>query len=274
VRLLGSYSKQEENGKGLVILIHGWEGSIDSAYILSAAAVLFANGYNIFRLNLRDHGKSHHLNKKMFTSTRLREAVNAVMEITRLFPHNRNFLTGFSLGGNFALRIGMQMPEKDNRLNAIATVCPLIDPVQATMNLQQNHPVYHHYFVKKWKKSLRKKLSLFPDLDSNDNLIKYNTLVTMHDHFVPRHTEYQTTTDYLSAYKIKREGLAKLKIPTHIITSEDDPITRKVDLDQIGRPPGVNIIKVRYGGHCGFLKNFSLDSWVDDHLVYIFNRTS
>ena len=54
VRLTGEYSRHESRpGKGLVLLIHGWEGSSGSSYILSTAQTLFANGYDVYRLNLR-----------------------------------------------------------------------------------------------------------------------------------------------------------------------------------------------------------------------------
>ncbi len=274
VRLLGSYSCRNGPRQGLVTLIHGWEGSMDSAYILSAGATLFGHGYDVFRLNLRDHGDSHHLNRGLFNSTRLTEAVNAVAEIHRLFPHQRTFLAGFSLGGNFALRIGLQAPATGNRLTAIAVICPLINPVAATRNLEDNHPLYHRYFVKKWQKSLRKKLDLYPGLGYGDTLLRLNSLTAMHDYFVPRHTDYQTTFDYLSAYRVTGDMLAKMAIPTHIIASDDDPITRKIDMDKIGEPASLIITRTQYGGHCGYLKDLRLNSWADEQLLRVFSLAS
>ncbi len=271
-RLSGAYSGRDGRRKGLVTLIHGWEGSIDSNYMLSAGAVLFHHGYDVFRLNLRDHGNSHGLNRELFNSTRLTEVVNAVAEIHRLFPHDQSFLSGFSLGGNFALRIGLQAPGKDIKLAGIAVVCPLINPVEATRNLEVNHPLYHRYFVKKWQKSLRKKLALYPDLAYGGTLLQLKSLSAMHDYFVPRHTEHQSTHEYLSAYRLTGEMLAKMQFPTHIIASEDDPITEKKDLDTLGQTPLINITRTRFGGHCGFLKDLGLNSWADEQLVKIFGQ--
>lgn len=274
VRLLGAASIGEGQRQGLVTLIHGWEGSIDSAYILSAGAVLFRHGYDVFRLNLRDHGDSHHLNRDLFNSTRLAEVAGAVAEIHRLFGQERNFLAGYSLGGNFALRIGLQAPSSGRPLTAIAAVCPLINPVAATANLESNHPLYHRYFVRKWQKSLRKKLTCFPDLGYDDALLRSRSLTAMHDYFVPRHTDYRTTRDYLSAYRLHPEMLTKMHIPTHIIAADDDPITRKDDIDQIGRPASLKFTRTKQGGHCGFLQDLALNSWADDELVRIFGQYS
>src|SRR5687768_2364712 len=51
VRLLGHYSSQAAAGrapaKDLVILLHGWEGSADSVYVLSLGSHLFNLGCDI-----------------------------------------------------------------------------------------------------------------------------------------------------------------------------------------------------------------------------------
>ncbi len=59
VRLLGHYSPQASDSRGLVILFHGWEGSSHSNYIISAGGALYDLGFDIFRLNFRDHGGTH-----------------------------------------------------------------------------------------------------------------------------------------------------------------------------------------------------------------------
>jgi len=272
VRLLGAYSASPGNSRGLVILLHGWEGSIDSAYILSASASMFNQGFDIFRLNLRDHGDSHHLNREPFTSTRLSEAVDAVRNIIQKFPHEQNFLAGFSLGGNFALRIGMRLSFGQASLQKIVAVSPLIDPITTTVNLQVNHPVYHRYFVNKWQRSLKRKLEFFPDLGYGQALAEYKDLEAMNDYFVPHHTSYPTARDYLSAYRISQEQLAELTVPTHIIAAGDDPITRRTDLEKLQPTPFITLEYTRYGGHCGFLLDYTLKSWIDQRLMQIFSE--
>lgn len=271
VRLLGSYSSKPENHNGLVILLHGWEGSIDSSYLLSAASFLFESDFDIFRLNLRDHGKSHHLNRELFNSTRLDEVVNGTGEIIRLFPHQKNFLAGFSLGGNFALRIGLQAPANGIPLDKIVAICPLINPMHTTENMEKKLPIYHRYFVKKWRKSLQKKIALFPDLGFGNTLCRLNSLSSMNDYFVPNHTNCATPETYLNGYALTEERLAGLSIDSHIIAAEDDPITLISDMKLVSSlPPLLQLELSQYGGHCGFLKDFRLNSWADQRLVSLF----
>lgn len=271
VRLHCTSCQGHGDSRGLVILIHGWEGGSSSSYMLSAAARLFDAGFTVFRLNLRDHGDSHGLNRELFNSTRLSEVIGALKAIIRSQKPQPVFVAGFSLGGNFALRLGLKGPEAGVKLNAIAAVCPLINPATATTRLEDKLPLYHDYFVKKWKRSLQKKLALFPDLDNAGILMRCRSLRAMHDHFVPRHTDYPTTTAYFAAYTLSASMLERLPIPCHIIAADDDPITTTSDLDTIGHPPSLSFCRTRYGGHCGFLKDYALRSWADDELLRYFS---
>ena len=73
----------------LAVLLHGWEGSANSLYLLSLGQQLFDAGYDVARLNLRDHGDSHHLNSELFHSCRIAEVVGAVRELQRQHPGKR-----------------------------------------------------------------------------------------------------------------------------------------------------------------------------------------
>src|SRR5689334_17337757 len=50
VRLLGFHSAHPDTSRPLVVLLHGWEGSAESLYLLSLSGFLYDQGYNIFRL--------------------------------------------------------------------------------------------------------------------------------------------------------------------------------------------------------------------------------
>ncbi|MDA8403300.1 MAG: alpha/beta hydrolase fold domain-containing protein, partial [Desulfobacteraceae bacterium] len=132
VRLLGYYSghpfENADDKRDLCILIHGWEGCVDSSYIVSSAGFLWNRGMAIFRLNLRDHGASHHLNKELFHSCRIDEVVGAVKQIETRFPHKRLLLAGFSLGGNFAVRVAVRAPKTGIQLAQVAAICPVLHP--------------------------------------------------------------------------------------------------------------------------------------------------
>jgi uncharacterized protein len=82
-KLLSFYSRQKTS-KGLIILLHGWEGSSSSAYILDAGNFYYKLGFSVCRLNLRDHGESHHLNEGLFHGALLDETFDAVNKLAQL----------------------------------------------------------------------------------------------------------------------------------------------------------------------------------------------
>ena len=129
-RLVAAHSpaRDPSSSKGVAILLHGWEGSADSSYLVCLGRSLHRLGYEIFRVNFRDHGGTHELNPEMFHSCRLEEMVLAVKEVIRLSAGGPAYLVGFSLGGNFALRIALEAPSREIPLEHVVAVCPVIDP--------------------------------------------------------------------------------------------------------------------------------------------------
>jgi predicted alpha/beta-fold hydrolase len=270
VRLQGFYSGHNPGSRDLCILIHGWEGSADSSYLISAAGYLWDKRYSVFRLNLRDHGESHHLNKELFHSCRIAEVAGAVKVIAETFPHQRLFLGGFSLGGNFALRVAMRAPDAGIHLDRVVAVCPVLNPKHTIEALESGLFIYHWYFMKKWRSSLEIKRKYFPDMHGLSNIPHFNKISEMTDYFVRRFTEYPDLYTYLNGYTITGEALAHLQVPSTIIASLDDPVIPAKDLPELAKPECLTIETTRYGGHCGFLENFRLTSRADRRMAEIF----
>ena len=61
----------------------------DSSYVLSLAALLWQHGFDVVRLNLRDHGATHHLNRELFHCCRLSDVSGAVRALSQQLPHAR-----------------------------------------------------------------------------------------------------------------------------------------------------------------------------------------
>src|SRR3546814_15781011 len=71
--------------RGLALLPHGWECSTESSYRRMTAVQLLLRGFEVFRLNFRDHGDTHHLNEALLHSNRIDEVVHAACDIARRF---------------------------------------------------------------------------------------------------------------------------------------------------------------------------------------------
>ncbi len=270
IRLHGVFARHPAARRGLAVLIHGWHGNADSAYLLSAAARLFGAGFSVYRLHLRDHGPSAHLNRELFNSTRLTEVIEALARIVERHPHPRVFLGGFSLGGNFALRVALQAPARGIRIDRVVAVCPVLDPAN-TMQALLDYPLYHGYFLRKWQAAMREKLRHFPAHGYGQDLRQLRSLTAMNEFFIPRFTGFADTRSYLDAYALTGERLAGLTVPAQLITSRDDPVIPVADVDRLARPPALSIEITDRGGHCGFLRDVSGHSWIDSRMDELFH---
>jgi predicted alpha/beta-fold hydrolase len=267
VRLQCFHSSPPQGTGRVAVLLHGWEGSAESLYVLSLGQQLFERGFEIVRLNLRDHGDTHHLNRELFHSCRLPEVVGAMTNVQQLFPDKPLHLVGFSLGGNFMLRVAAQAGDAGLDVARVIAVSPVLDPGATLIALEQGMPGYQLYFVRKWMRSLLKKQALWPaDYDFRE-IGRRATLRQMTAELIRRFTEFPSLDDYLNGYSITEDRLAQLDVPATIITSLDDPIIPAHSLERLARPSCLQLTVTRFGGHCGFLERLSGPSWVERRIV-------
>jgi predicted alpha/beta-fold hydrolase len=273
VRLLGHYSSQEAAGRpparDLAILLHGWEGSSDSVYVLSLGSHLFSLGCDVFRLNFRDHGPSHHLNEDIFHSCRLDEVIGAVRSIQSSLPDKRVTISGFSLGGNFALRVAAKAQKAGIELERAAAVCPVLRPHSTMEVLENGWFIYQQYFLNKWKRSLRRKQQCFPKRYDFTKILAQTTIRSMTEMLVRNFSEFSDLDAYLNGYAITGDALSDLTVPSHILISLDDPIIPAHDLENLARSPHLHVTSIPKGGHCGFMDSFNGASWADRQIANI-----
>lgn len=268
VRLQGFHTPQDvrPQARGLVVLLHGWEGSARSSYMLNVGARLVDEGYDVFRLNLRDHGDTHHLNEAVFHSCRIDEVVGAVAAVAQQFPSPALAIAGFSLGGNFALRVALRAPARGIPLTRVVAVCPAIRPLNILDALERSR-LYHDYFMRKWRGSLRRKQQLFPQrYPLTPDLFKLDMRGLTRE-LILRETDFGTIEAYFDGYAIHEGRLAPLAIPGAILMAKDDPIIPVEDFATLQLPAHVRLDLTEHGGHCGFIADWSLRCWAEDYLV-------
>jgi predicted alpha/beta-fold hydrolase len=270
IRLQGFHTRQRAYAatRGLVVLLHGWEGSARSTYVLNTGARLLDDGFDVFRLNFRDHGDTHHLNRDLFHSCRIEEVVGAVCSVQRQFGQGRPLaIAGFSLGGNFALRVALRAPAAGITLGYAIAVCPVISPAAGLFGLEAGPWFYQSYFLYKWRGSLRRKQALFPDVDWFAPVELAGNLRDLTRALVLRHTDYGSLERYLDGYSIAGDCLKDLRIPATILTSADDPVIPVDAFRALELAPQIELDVASHGGHCGFIRDFSLRGFAEDYIA-------
>lgn len=265
VRLQGFHSRPSgyRPEAGLALLLHGWEGSASSSYMLHTAATLLRAGMAVFRLNFRDHGATHHANEGIFHSCRLQEVLDAAVQIQQRFDADRMVVAGYSLGGNFALRLALKGPTVGLALAHAAAVCPVLDPAAGMTALERGPWIYQWYFLRKWRASLRRKRALFPELHRYDDAALERGMRSLTDWLVREQTQFGTLEDYFSGYAVAGDRLLAAPVPLSILTSEDDPVIPVAGFHALTLPDSAYLEIAEHGGHCAFLEGVDLSGYAE-----------
>ena len=247
----------------LIMIIPGWLGSANSSYVLSSATELAKAGYSTARINLRDHGETAHLNEGMFNSALINEVIALVRALTTQYGSAGTGLLGYSLGGNFALRVARALPG----LSTLA-ICPAIAPA-ATMYRIDRSAVYQRYFIQKWRRVWREKQTAFPGTYDFGGALQLNTVGALTDYFVRYHSEFGSTDEYFQAYDLSMHALRDVQ--AHILAASDDPIIPAAQYNDL--PDSLTLHMTPAGGHGGYLDSWRLSSWADKYAIHHFNST-
>lgn len=270
VRLLGFYTPHRNSvdphtaPKGLAMLVHGWEGDSHSAYNLILGSSLIRAGFDVVRMNMRDHGPTHHLNRGIFFATLIEEFHAATQQVGHLAAGRPFFIIGASLGGNFVVRMALRHAHSPipNLCRAIA-VNPVLNP-RLTCILLDNHRLLRRYFRRRWLDSLLKKQQLFPELYDFTPLASVPTIWEISDWVTRSMSHYSGVEEYLDAYSVQPSDLLGLAAPLTILTAANDPLIPSDDFTELPTHPQLRVHVLPYGGHVGYNDLFPLRNCLPD----------
>lgn len=272
VRLQGYLSEHpDRDGRPLILLLHGWEGHSGSAYMLHTGRYFYQKGYDIFRLNFRDHGDTHSLNPGLFHGALIDEVVTAVHRISILSRGNPFYIIGFSLGGNYALRIALRQGDTPiDGLEQVVAVSPPIDPFNSTLAVDKGLFIYRSYFLMKWKRSLRKKQAAFPDLYDFRKELRMSSILEITESIIRRYSDFGGHRDYFDRYTLTKAPFASVTVPVTVIIAEDDPVIPVEDLRRLGNSSRLKVSIQPHGGHCGFIDPFPCGCWYERRIEALY----
>lgn len=269
--------------RGLVLLLHGWLGCSHSNYNQATTAALTHAGYDVVRLNLRDHGpdfhlQTHNLNPGLFLGILIEEAHHAAQQIAHL-AHDVPFsIVGVSMGGNFALRMALRHAAHPiPHLRKVIAVNPVLDPGSATDNVDR-YPFYRRFFRKRWLNSLWAKERFYPELYHFAELQNYPTIRQMTEHLIQHYGErlgdFRTADEYFAQYAVAPSSLATLTVPTAVITAVDDPIIDVHGFDTMPTHPKLSVQLHPTGGHVGYVSLFPTVHYLPEVILRTLGTTA
>ncbi len=263
VRLLAYYNTTPVIGpsRGLVMTFHGWEGCSHSAHNLNMTDALLRAGYDVVRLNLRDHGPSlhldaHRMNRGVFLGTLIDETAVATHYLAALAGDRPFYMIGPSMGGNFVLRLAARHAKRPfHNLQRVVAICPALNPGTATDAIDAK-PTYRRYFRRNWLTSLLKKQANSPHLYNFAQLTTIPTIRAMTAWLVRHYSHYQDVNDYFSRYSVPRNAFRDLAVPVTVVTARNDPVIPAGDFYALEPHPLLDVQIYPTGGHVGFVDLF------------------
>ena len=263
-----------------LVALHGLNGSSDAHYMRGIAAKAFARGMNVVRLNQRNCGGTEHLSRGLFHSGLTTDAARVIHELTHVDGVRGIVVSGYSLGGNLALKLAAEYGANAPReLLGVAAVSPIIEIEQCTRALERpENWVYEWNFVRDLKKRMRTKDRLFPGAYDVSTLDRIKTVRQFDQEITAPHFGFRSASDYYyraSAMRI----VDRIRVPTLIITAEDDPFVPPDPFrdPRVANHPHIELHLLPHGGHCGFIADRRGEDdgyWAENKIVEFVSRES
>jgi uncharacterized protein len=145
-------------------LVHGLEGSSESAYMRTLAGQAFAAGFNVLRINQRNCGGTERLTPTLYNSGLSADFRAVLLELIERDRLKQICFAGYSMGGNLVLKMSGELGSAAPReLRAICAVCPTLDLAACVDAIERpENRLYQVHFVRDLKSRLRRKAKLFP----------------------------------------------------------------------------------------------------------------
>lgn len=241
-----------------LVLLHGLEGSSESGYMLGAADKAFRAGFNALRVNQRNCGGTASLTPSLYNSGLSGDMRAVVRELISVDGLPEIFLAGSSMGGNIILKMAGEFgAEAPAELKGVVGICPAIDLAACADDLGEfRNVIYSRHFVSSLKRSMRLKAALYPGRYPLEGLNGVRTVREFDDVITARFCGFRDAADYYQRASALRV-VAEIRVPTLILTAQDDPFVPFSTFANGGFPvnPWIAVMAPKYGGHCAFISS-------------------
>jgi predicted alpha/beta-fold hydrolase len=257
-RVLGHCHWQADRAnRRAIILLHGLEGSSHAHYMAGISDKAWAAGWNVVRLNQRNCGHTEHLSRGLYHSGLTHDALFVMRELIERDGVRSIAIAGYSLGGNLALKLAGDLGDSaPPELASICAVSPTLDLARCVDALERrSNFVYQWNFVRNLKARMRRKAATFPGEFPLAPLRRVWTVRGFDEAYTAPHHGFRDAADYYYRASALRV-VGRIRVPTLIITAEDDPFVPDVpfrDPDVTGNP-WITLVVTPHGGHCAYLE--------------------
>jgi len=259
----------------ILFIIHTMGGGSREPCTSWAAFNFMNKGYRVIICSARGCNGSKLKTKRICDSTNYQDTHVIIDYISKKYPLAKNkFLLGFSMGA----LIGVRYATVYNDIDGIIAVSHVIDNKRADILLLKG--IAGFLCAKPLLNSLIRiinKTDLYTK-EEKEKISKIKTSAEFHDLVSAKNMGLKNSDEYYDLTKLYGKP-SKVKIPTLIITSEDDPLVSRefLDIKELTDKSNNNLafVLTKEGGHVSFCEGLNgMGSYVEDVSEEFFNILS
>lgn len=275
----------EGTSQVITLLCHGLTGDSRSSYLLRTAQHLNALGHHVVLMNHRNCGLGLGLASKPYNSGSGGDIGEVIFHLRQKFPQYKIILYAYSLSANASLRL-LSEPEiffaRDFASyfpDAAFIANPPINLSRAADLLGSGlNRIYEKFFVLGLNRLLRKQIQMKLIQPDRLDLKHFHMNMRIRDfdnRFTSVYSGYKDAADYYEKCSTHKK-IGNIKIPTLILTSDDDSFVDVQDFKTLSAPAHVQIVITKGGGHLGYISRDSstlgTNRWLDYAAIEFTNQ--
>lgn len=251
----------------LAIILHGLEGSIDSAYARAICKTLHQANYQVLFMHFRGCGEATNLKARSYHSGDTQDFQEVLDYAQQVTGKTVDTAIGYSLGGNVLLKyLGEQGTKcKINKAVAVSVPFQLAD---AAKRLEKGPSrLYQHVLIKRLRRSYERKFSsIASPLKVDVNTL--NTFCEFDDAVTAPLNGFKDVHEYY-AQSSSRQFIPSITTNTLIIHAKDDPFMFQDSSPTTAELPiCVKLELTEHGGHVGFISGtFMTQRWLEPRIL-------
>lgn len=275
-----------DESKPLLIALHGLSGGSYESYIRAFVSRITQDPYNFDALVLNARGCANHTitSPQLFNglwTNDLRYFINE--HVKKLWPNKRIYLIGFSLGGAITANyLGQEADNVYENIKGAAIMGSPWDFNESSIQLSESmfgNLVYSPTMCQNLVRLLKehsagylKHHEIVENYISNPSNFTLNKLRDFDDEFTSKLFGFNCADEYYRhASPIQR--LLKVRVPTIILNSKDDPIVgnRTLPYSEVVLNPFTVMVTTSQGGHLGWFTCYG-KRWYVEPICKLFSQ--
>ena len=236
--------------RGVIIIVHGLTGCMDSHHVLQMADAGLAEGYAVLRVNMRGAGPSASLSRRRYSAKSGSDLLPFIRAMESRFPDLPLVMVAHSIGGAAALNMMVDHGDELGGLDALAVVAAPLDLHDASKRFHQlrNQP-YVQYMLRRLKIMAMD----MPDVtaETKAQIKTCRSIRRFDDLMTAPMMGFQNADDYYTAASTHLK-LDRPERPLLLIHGDNDTLVGDTALRALPPMENRHVLISRGGGHVGF----------------------